>query len=147
MKFFLCIFLVYWAFGMFALPNMNFSALQDIPEQYMHCKETEDKDLTVIDFITDHLINIDCIFDKHDNGDDQKPHKPFQYNDHPVTNIYSANQKIIYIPKLFAVANINRKFIEFQCGAVASHCVEFGHCSIKQDCAKSRRGSKIGNYG
>lgn len=56
----------------------NFSALQDIPEMYRHCKATEDKDMGPLDFITDHLVNIDGIFDKHDNGDEQKPHEPKQ---------------------------------------------------------------------
>ena len=45
---------------------------------YRHCKATEDKDMTPLDFITDHLVNIDGIFDKHDNGDEQKSHEPKQ---------------------------------------------------------------------
>lgn len=56
----------------------NFSTLQDLPEMYRHCKANEDKDMTVLDFVTDHLINIDGIFDKHENGDEQKPHSPIQ---------------------------------------------------------------------
>jgi len=36
--------------------------------------------MTMMDFITDHLINFDGIFDKHLNGDEQKPHKPLKYN-------------------------------------------------------------------
>lgn len=56
----------------------DFSVLQDIPEMYRHCKATEDKDMTPLDFITDHLVNIDGLFDKHDNGDEQKPHEPKQ---------------------------------------------------------------------
>ena len=47
---------------------------------YAHCKTTEDKDLSVLDFISDHLINIDGLFDAHNNGDHQKPHKPFNFN-------------------------------------------------------------------
>ncbi len=54
----------------------NFSVLKDLPEMYRHCKETEDKDMTPLDFITDHLINIDGLFDKHEHGDEQKPHQP-----------------------------------------------------------------------
>ncbi len=54
----------------------DFSMLQDIPEMYRHCKAVEDKDMTAIDFITDHLVNIDGIFDNHDGGDEQKPHEP-----------------------------------------------------------------------
>lgn len=53
----------------------DFSILQDIPEMYRHCKATEDKDMNAMDFVTDHLLNIDGIFDKHENGDEQKPHQ------------------------------------------------------------------------
>jgi hypothetical protein len=60
------------------LPLGDFSSSQDIPEMYRHCKATEDKDMTVFDFVTDHLINIDGVFDKHTNGDEQKPHSPIQ---------------------------------------------------------------------
>ena len=54
----------------------DFATLQDLPDMYRHCKATEDKDMGPIDFITDHLVNIDGLFDKHDNGDEQKPHEP-----------------------------------------------------------------------
>jgi hypothetical protein len=67
-------------FGAIILPQSNFNLLMQLPEMYNHCKSTEDKDMNVIDFVTDHLINIDCIFDKHDNGDHQKPHEPFNYH-------------------------------------------------------------------
>jgi hypothetical protein len=60
----------------------DFSVLQEIPEMYRHCKATEDKDMTPIDFITDHLVNIDGLFDKHDDGDEQKPHTPSQTQHH-----------------------------------------------------------------
>lgn len=36
--------------------------------------------MTPLDFITDHLVNIDSVFDKHDNGDEQKPHSPVEFN-------------------------------------------------------------------
>ena len=32
--------------------------------------------MTPFDFFTDHLVNIDGVFDKHENGDEQKPHTP-----------------------------------------------------------------------
>lgn len=70
--------LTFYSFGTFCLPMGNFSSLQDLPEMYQHCKATEDKDMTPLDFLTDHLINIDGLFDKHNNGDDQKPHSPIQ---------------------------------------------------------------------
>ena len=71
--------LVFYSFGTFCLPVGDFSVLKDLPQMYQHCKTTEDKDMTLLDFITDHLINIDGVFDKHDNADKQKPHQPVQY--------------------------------------------------------------------
>ena len=64
----------YYIFGTLCLPCSDFSALTDLPGMYRHCKATEDKDMTLLDFLTDHLVNVDGIFDKHDNGDEQKPH-------------------------------------------------------------------------
>jgi hypothetical protein len=61
------------------LPEGDFSLLSQLPALYQHCKVTEDADMDLVDFITDHLINIDCIFDKHLPGDDQKPHQPFLF--------------------------------------------------------------------
>ena len=74
--------LIYYTFGTISLPMSDFSTLSDLPKMYDHCKATEDKDMTVIDFVTDHLVNIDSLFDNHDNGDEQKPHTPSQ-NQHP----------------------------------------------------------------
>jgi len=73
--------LTFYSFATFCLTLGDFSVLQDIPEMYRHCKATEDKDMTPLDFITDHLVNIDGLFDKHENGDEQKPHQPKQ-NEH-----------------------------------------------------------------
>jgi len=68
----------FFTFGKVCLPLSDFSLLGEISEMYSNCKATEDKDMTPIDFITDHLLNIDGIFDKHENGDEQKPHIPKQ---------------------------------------------------------------------
>lgn len=62
--------------------------LKDIPRMYRDCKATEDKDMTAFDFITDHLLNIDGLFDKHDRGDEQLPHHPIQ-NHHYAQSIFS----------------------------------------------------------
>lgn len=49
--------------------------------------------MTAFDFITDHLINIDGIFDKHDNGDEQKPHSPIQFH-HTFAQIVFITQQL-----------------------------------------------------
>ena len=77
--------LAFYSFGTFCLPLGDFSILADLPQMYHHCKTTEDKDMTPIDFITDHLVNIDGMFDEHQNGDEQKPHQPIQNNHHTQT--------------------------------------------------------------
>ena len=71
--------LTYYSVGSIFLPLADFSIVANLPQLYAHCKETEDKDMNIFDFFTDHLLNIDGIFDAHDNGDDQKPHKPFHH--------------------------------------------------------------------
>lgn len=43
--------------------------------------------MTPLDFFTDHLVNIDGLFDKHDNGDEQKPHIPIQSHHQGQTQI------------------------------------------------------------
>ncbi|MCX6198978.1 MAG: hypothetical protein NTY88_07120 [Bacteroidetes bacterium] len=35
--------------------------------------------MTVFDFVTDHLVDVDFIFDQHENEDEQKPHTPIQF--------------------------------------------------------------------
>ncbi len=72
--------LAFYSFGTLCLPLGDFSSLNDLPAMYQHCKATEHKDMTPIDFITDHLLNIDCLFDEHENGDEQKPHTPIQFH-------------------------------------------------------------------
>jgi hypothetical protein len=74
--------LLYYSLGTIFLPMSDFSTLKGIPKMYEHCKATEDKDMTVFDFVTDHLVNIDGIFDKHENRDEQKPHKSVDFTIH-----------------------------------------------------------------
>lgn len=72
--------LFYYTLGTLCLPMGDFSILPSLPKMYHHCKTTEDCDMTPLDFVTDHLINIDGLFDGHDGGDDQKPHQPFHFH-------------------------------------------------------------------
>lgn len=79
-KAFALILIFYYLFGNLCLPYGDFSALPDLSSMYRVCKATEHKDMTPFDFITDHLINVDGIFDHHSNGDEQKPHSPYQFH-------------------------------------------------------------------
>ena len=79
---------VYFLAGILFLQQGDFCSLTDMPAMYLHCKATEDKDLTPLDFITDHLLDLDCIIDQHDNGDPQKPHMPLQCSHENCPNIF-----------------------------------------------------------
>jgi hypothetical protein len=113
--------------GIFILPMADFSTLTDLSQQYKHCKETEDKDMTIVDFVTDHLINIDCIFDKHQNGDHQKPHKSYQSNQHNIAvgfvNKYRAIliSKVIYKESIQVFGSISSSQYCFQFSSVIFH--------------------------
>jgi hypothetical protein len=61
-------------------PEADFSLLAQLPALYRHCKAIEDPDMDSIDLITNHLINIDGIFDKRLPGDNQKSHWAFQFH-------------------------------------------------------------------
>lgn len=62
-----------------SVPESDFTLMAQLPALYHHCMETEDKNMNFIDFITDHLINADGVFNTHDAGDGQKPHRPFAF--------------------------------------------------------------------
>lgn len=79
------IFVIFYLLGTLILPMSDFSVIENLPKMYHHCKATEDKDMTPLDFVTDHLINIDSLFDKHVKGDEQKPHKNNDYTFHNST--------------------------------------------------------------
>ena len=78
-KFFAIILLSYHLFGTMCLPMGDFSMMADLPKMYQHCKATEDKDLTIVDFLTDHLVDVDCFFDAHEQ-DEQKPHQSSSFS-------------------------------------------------------------------
>lgn len=99
--------LIYYCLGTFLLPQGNFATLQDIPEMYLHCKATEHHDMTPFDFITDHLINIDGLFDKHEQGDEQRPHRPIQLHHigQPSFTVITSI-KVITVPLIASKENI-----------------------------------------
>ncbi|GAB4201042.1 MAG: hypothetical protein Fur0023_05020 [Bacteroidia bacterium] len=82
---------VYYIFGSLILPCGNFSVLPELKNMYDHCKQTEDKDMNLLDFITDHLLCVDAIFDQHTNGDDQKPHSYNLHNNLPAIFYFTSH--------------------------------------------------------
>ncbi|MBS1537858.1 MAG: hypothetical protein JST20_08935 [Bacteroidetes bacterium] len=102
--------LIFYLFGTLCLPKGDFSALKDLPEMYRHCKYNEDKDMTPLDFITDHVINVDGIFDKHDNGDRQKPHRQIPALHHSQIIVYQPAISYILTKNLTIVVRTKDSF-------------------------------------
>ena len=54
----------------------DFSTLIHLPEMYSHCKETEDPNLSIINFVGEYLMNLDMIFEAHESEEENdKPHQ------------------------------------------------------------------------
>lgn len=70
--------LMYFSLGSLLLPMANFTLLPQLPQMYQECKTHEHPDMNAWEFITDHLVNIDGVFDAHEEGDEQEPHHPTQ---------------------------------------------------------------------
>lgn len=68
--------LLYFSLGAMLLPMGNFALLPQLPQMYEHCKTHEHPDMNAWEFVTDHLVNVDGVFDSHSDGDEQKPHAP-----------------------------------------------------------------------
>jgi hypothetical protein len=96
----------YFLLASLCLPGQDLSALPALPDVYRHCQATEDRDMTPWDFITDHLVNIDRLADKHPPGDHQKPHHPKQVS-------HGGHQQIFVNP-LFRIS-LRLNFFERVC--------------------------------
>lgn len=73
----------------------DFSTLLHLPEMYSHCKETEDPDLNLVDFVAEHLMNLDMIFEAHETEeDDDKPHQIVSFE--AVSHVTPLTQKTIF---------------------------------------------------
>ena len=100
------VFYLYFSLGTIFLPMSDFSVIENLPKMYANCKATEDKDMTPIDFITDHLVNIDSLFDKHNHGDEQKPHKNIDFTlHHSITSFFQEITTIEFHNNKTAISN------------------------------------------
>lgn len=75
------LFLSFYLLGTFILPLGDFSAIKDLPDMYRHCRDTEDKDLTIWEFFTEHVSGIGTLIEgvEHEDEPDEdgdKPHVP-----------------------------------------------------------------------
>lgn len=89
------LFAAHFFLGGILLPQGNFDTITQLPEMYRHCRATEDRDMDLLDFITDHLLDIDSHFDPHGEGDDQKSHQPCHFQLHPDFNLFPPRMAVL----------------------------------------------------
>ena len=70
----------YFFAGTLFLPEGDFSTLSQLPKMYQHCKATEDPDMDVPDFITEHLLEVDGLLGHEEQDAKEKPHQPIQFH-------------------------------------------------------------------
>lgn len=75
----------YYSLGIFLFPMCDFSVIQDFPKIYQHCKTTEDPNLSIIDFFTEHVVDIDKFLDEKESDQNEKPH---QNHIHHISNSF-----------------------------------------------------------
>jgi len=75
--------LCYFMAGTMFLPEGDFATLPDLPQMYADCKNLEDPDMDLPDFITEHLLEINGlagVFGQKADEPDEKPHQPVQFH-------------------------------------------------------------------
>lgn len=87
--------------------------MTDLPEMFRHCRDTEDPDLNVFEFLTEHVSAIGQLMEGIDHDDeesDDKPHVPVAYHSQLqvsyIAQRFTARieKPVISIPKVFAPA-------------------------------------------
>jgi len=81
--------LSYFFLGSFILPQGDFSVLPQLPKMYQHCKLTEDPDMNIFDFVTDHLLDFDSAFGIHETEENEKPHSPVPFQNQRHQSVFN----------------------------------------------------------
>jgi hypothetical protein len=85
--------LCYFIGGTMFLPEGDFSTLPDLPKMYADCKNLEDPDMGLSDFITEHLFGVDGLFGQDIPEPNEKPHQPVQFH-HQFVQISFASRQL-----------------------------------------------------
>lgn len=82
------------------MPQGDFSAIAHLPAMYHHCQSTEDPDMNLADFITDHLLNLDEFFsDTKETDEHELPHNPLPFHTTSAPDFFCVHvAQIILLP-------------------------------------------------
>ncbi len=99
--------------GVVLFPMGDFSCMKELPDMYRHCRDTEDPDLNVFEFLTEHVSAIGQLLEGADHDDaeeDDKPHVPVAYHSQLQVSytvqrfVAKLDKPVIPIPRVFAPA-------------------------------------------
>jgi hypothetical protein len=79
------VFTLFYLLGTLTLPFADFSVIKDLPEMFRHCKATEDHDLNIFEFFTEHVSGLGQLVEGTEHEDEEeedgdKPHAPLQFH-------------------------------------------------------------------
>jgi hypothetical protein len=91
---------LYFLLGNCLIPQGDFSVLSQLPAMYQHCQRTEDPAMNLADFITDHLLNLDEVFNESEEADEHElPHNPVPFHTTNATVFFCVHvPQIILLP-------------------------------------------------
>lgn len=98
--------LAFYTFGTLYFPMGNFAMLKDLPEMYRDCKTTEDNDLTIFEFLTEHVSPIGQFIENVEHEPEEqgdKPHEPFQNITCEHTNIFVIYQFAFSMTQIYQI--------------------------------------------
>ena len=105
------LFLSFYGCGTLFLPLGDFSAISDLPGMYRHCRDTEDRDLTVFEFFTEHVSGLGAMIEGIEHDDepeesDDKPHAPVSFHFQQTISYEMQVYKVVIDKPVIAAAPI-----------------------------------------
>lgn len=88
--------LAFYFFGVLCLPMGDFAVMKDLPQMYRHCKATEEADLTVCDFLFEHVSGVGQLWEgfehefiePEEKGNNEHAPLPYSFEQQQIVCIY-----------------------------------------------------------
>jgi hypothetical protein len=88
--------LAFYCFGIFCLPMGDFSVIKDLPGMYRHCKTNEEADLTISEFLFEHVSGVGQLWEgfehefiePEEKGNNEHTPLPYNFEQQQIVCIY-----------------------------------------------------------
>lgn len=106
-------FMAFYIMGTLLCPMGDLAYTKNLSQVYDQCKD-EDPDINAFDFVFEHLLNLESVFEHFENdadeGKNEKPHHPFQLMQ-SVSPVFVVVSKPLQIEaRLVAIVNEERSY-------------------------------------